>query len=69
MRYQISKEISLLYMSKQGVGTPLLTENELGSIPKCTAKNIRVVNFDDEVLPLKQREDSLNLSRPTNMSL
>ena len=27
--------------------------------------HICVVNFDDEVLPLKQREDSLNLSRPT----
>lgn len=31
--------------------------------------HICVVNFDDEVLPLKQREDSLNLSRRTKLAL
>ena len=27
-------------MSKQGVGASLLTKNELGSIPRCTANNL-----------------------------
>ena len=34
------EENSLLYMSKHGVCASLLTKNELGSIPRCTAKNL-----------------------------